>query len=118
MAGRGKISKWGGKRPGAGRKPAYMLTENQIAAMLRTARNRAKTLGKTIDEVLLDVIYAAEDKSTVRDKLAAIRLFKEFTMSKQSEQNINVTQKVGPRIGLPPVKGEDPALKIMSGGKD
>ena len=75
---------------------------------------------KDIDEILLDFIYGKQGKGwkmTVRDRLAAIALFKNCTMTKTSEQNINVNQSTGPVIGLPP-RREDPALKIVDGGKN
>lgn len=117
MSGKEKITKWGGKRAGAGRKPKYMSTDYQIRQMMRTARRKARETGKTLDDVILEIAYGEIKGVTVANQIAAIRLFKENTMAKRSEQDIHVTKKSGPVIGLPPIKGEDPALKIV-GGKD
>jgi len=119
MSGKKIISRWGGSRSGAGRKPSYMLTENQVKAMLRKARKYAKKYDKTIDEVLLDFIYGVQEtgwKMTVKDRLAAIGLFKNYTMSKTSEQNVNVNRQVGPAIGLPPKKPV--VLELHEGRKE
>ena len=138
MAGKPKNTAWGGARSGAGRKPKYMLTDNQVKHMLKKARKLAKETGRDIDDILLGIIYGVErgheviiikgrgnakkkikvivSATEVKDALAAIRLFKDYTMSKTSEQNINVTKQSGPAIGLPPMR-EDPALKVV-GGKD
>jgi len=133
MAGKTKKPRtWGGAREGSGRKPAYMLSDNQVKTMLRAAKNRAKTEGRTLDDVLLDLIYdraAYEvEKSggwveTVvavapRDRIAAIKIFKEFTISKrvESESHNHNYEHPGPAIGLPPMDA-DPALQIIQGGK-
>ena len=55
MAGKTKIGQWGGKREGAGR-PRYMMTDYQQKKMLQAARKRARETGKSIDEILLDII--------------------------------------------------------------
>ena len=103
-------NKWGGKRSGSGRKPKYMLTENQIKTMMKKARKREKETGKSIDDLLLDVIYYT-GKNEVRDKLAAIKLFKDYTMQKTSEKDVNVNINHGPKVGLPPMR-EDPAKQV------
>ena len=110
-----KPSNWGGVRPGSGRKPAYMLTDNQIKAMLRTAKKKAKEEGKALDDILLDIAYDPKDPKV---QLAAIKLFKEFTMSKHTEKDINVNHNQGPKIGLPEMK-RDPAklIQIKGGSK-
>lgn len=132
MAGKPKRAGWGGKREGSGRKPAYMLTDNQVKAMLRTAKKRAKDEDKTIDDVLLDIIYNRQAyelekrggkvdivlEVPPKDRLAAIKIFKEFTIGKriESKSETHNYQHKGPAIGLPPMD-EDPALKVVKGGK-
>lgn len=133
MAGKAKINQWGGARKGAGR-PRYMMTDYQQKKMLQTARRRAKETGKTVDEILLDIIYGVNEarevtlikrgkevttialQTEVKDALVAIKLFKDFTMTKTSEQKITVTKDRGMAVRLPPKK-KDPALEIVQGGK-
>ena len=103
----------GGKRAGAGRKPSYMLPENLVKTMLRTAKKKAKESGKTLDDILLELAYQKKDPRT---RLAAIKLFKDFTMTKHTEKDINVNHNEGPKIGLPEMK-PDPALVLHEGGK-
>lgn len=114
---------WGGRRPGSGRKPKYMLPEHQLRAMLRKARKWGKERGQDMDEFLLAVIAGdmealGVDNVPLRDRITCVKLYKEFTMQKTSEQNINVNQQLGPRIGLPPIRKIDPALEIVKGGRD
>ena len=83
--------------------------------MIRAAKKRAKEEGKTLDEILLDIAYAQvggiEAKVDVRERLAAIKLFKDFTMAKSTEQHLEVTDSRGPGIYLPEEK-PDPAKVI------
>lgn len=116
MAGRQKITGWGGARAGSGRKPKYMMTDTQVRNMMKTARKKAKEYGRTLDEVLIDIAYGKEGKPTVKEQLAAIQIFKSHTMAKQSEQNITVSKDRGMAVRLPP-KRPDPALQIVKGGK-
>lgn len=120
---------WGGKRAGSGRKSSFEITDSQVSAMLRCAKKRAKEENKTIDDVLLDIVYGriayevegrGGKKKIVfdidpRDKIAAIKLFKEFTMARKSQVDKTVRTIEGPAIGLPPSR-QDPALKIVKNG--
>ena len=115
----------GGKRPGSGRKPKYMLTEYQIQQMHKKAKKRAREEGKTIDDILLDIVYDSQaleletktGKKSIkmvtetRDKLAAIKLWKEYTLQKHTEKDVNVNINHGPVIGLPEMR-PDPAKQI------
>jgi len=102
----------GGARPGAGRKP-QSVSQSQVKAMLRAARKRAKEAGRTIDDILLDVMYGLDEQT--KDKLAAIKIFKDFTMAKQTESTVEHTRRtVGP-VCLPE-RRPDPA-KVVPIGK-
>lgn len=120
---------WGGSRPGAGRKPAFATNDAQVMAMLRLAKKRAKTEGKTIDDVLLDIIYNKQAyevekrggrveilmEVTPKDRLAAIKVFKEYTIGKRTESethNHNYNHPE-PIIELPE-KRPDPGLKLVA----
>lgn len=96
-----------------GGRPGKTVTQKAVDHMMRVMRKKARETGKHIDDVLVGLIY--DDLATPRDRLAAIRCFKEYTMSKISEQNINVSKVAGPAIELPAVRGEDPALKLVKG---
>ena len=99
----------GGKRKGSGRKRAFTITEQQAKAMLRKAKKFAKLHGKTVDDVLLAIIHdQEEDPKTI---ISAIKVFKEFTMGKTSEQNVNINDNRGPTIWLPEMR-PDPAKLI------
>ena len=119
MSGKPKRPGWGGYRPGAGSKPKS-LTDKQVRAMLKTARKYAKKYGKTVDDILLGLIYAREDdipmKMTARERIGAIKVYKEFAQAKTSEQNITVQHQTEPAISLPAIE-DDPGLTVVSGGK-
>lgn len=123
---------WGGRRAGSGRKRQTLeVTDKQVKAMLTTARKKAREEGKTIDDILMDIIYGklayeVEKRGgriqiifevTPKDKIAAIKLFKEFTMARKSQVDKTVRKIEGPAIGLPPMR-QDPALKIVKSGQN
>lgn len=100
----------GGKRANSGRKK-YSLTDDQIDSMLKSAAFFEAKHRATIDDILVDIIYSPNSNN--REKLAAIRLFKDFTAQKMHNQNGNNVQQIGPVIGLPELKPIDTkAIKI------
>jgi hypothetical protein len=116
----GKLKRWGGARSGAGR-PKKSTSARQLAKMERAARKWAKETGYDVDGFLLAVIGNDKEKIgatdiPLRDRITCAKIWKEYTMARISEQNVNVTKQEGQVIMLPPMK-EDPALKIVKGGK-
>jgi len=79
--------------------------------MLRKARRRAKSTGKDVDDILLDFIYA--DEVRIADRVACIKLWKEFTMAKLAEGG-DADRSLGPQIFLP---AHRPPLQVVDGGK-
>lgn len=103
----GPKSGWGGARPGSGPK-RQTLSVRQVQGMLRTAKKYAKKHGKSIDEVLLDFVYA-EDTSD-KDRIACIKIFKEYTIAKIQEGG-ETDKALGPGIYLPTEK-PDPSKVV------
>ena len=100
----------GGARPNSGPKKET-LSQRQVQAMLVAAKKYAKKHGKTIDEILLDIIYEDGGK---RDTLAAIKLWKEYTVAKLQEGGETDKGLSGPAVYLPehkPVDGKVVPLK-------
>lgn len=95
----GPKSGWGGARPGAGRKKET-LSATQVKEMLLAAKAYAAKTGKTIDQILLDIIYSLSEGT--RDRLAAIKLWKEYTIAKLQEGG-ETDEALGPQIFLPEV---------------
>ncbi len=87
----------GGRREGAGRKPET-LSQRQVALMLKTAKKWAAEQGKTVDDILLGIIYKvdANDSSI----LAAIKLFKDHTMATMKEGG-DTDRIVTPQVFVP-----------------
>ena len=103
MTGRPKYG-WGGAREGAGR-PAKALTASQVERMLTTADKYALDRGKSVDELLLDILYHPE--TSTRDRLWAIKLFKDFTLARTTE-DAPYLQHSGPTVYLPEHRPVDP----------
>lgn len=79
--------------------------------MLRKAKKAAKRYGKDVDDILLEVIYTADNRPV--DKLSAIKLWKDYTMPKPSEGG-EADKTLGPAVYLPEQR---PQLKSIEGGK-
>ena len=112
----------GGKRAGAGRPKGYRpprlpLSAAQVEEMLKKATEYARKYGKTIDEILLDFVYGVTEvplvsqedtellavlsrKVGTRDRIACIKLWKEYTSPKLSEGGEGDKQ-LGPAVFLP-----------------
>ena len=92
-------TRWGGTRPGAGR-PKSTLTDRAVRKMLRAQNKAEKIHEKTIDEVLLEIIYNKKNPPTAR--LTGIKLWKEHTQARPSEGKNKVNDSIkGPEIYLP-----------------
>lgn len=108
-----KVERRGGARPNAGRKPSkpMSLSAYQVKRMLGKARRYARQYGKDPDDLLFEIMYTADASKQV--KLAAIKLFKECTMAKITEEG-STNKELGPAFFLPE---KHPRLKVVEGGK-
>lgn len=79
--------------------------------MLNVANQYAKKHKKTLDMVLMDFAY--DDSLPVRDRMAAIKLFKDKTMAPISEGG-DADSQLGPSIYLPEMK-PDPGKVVPIG---
>lgn len=104
----------GGKRAGSGRKPIHKLSDAEVKRLVRSARRKAKETGQHISDILIDLAYQDGDKRTA---LSAIAAYYNNVIIKTSEKDVNFNKTDGPAIGLPPKK-QDPALKVLDGGKN
>jgi len=110
-----KSTGWGGKREGSGPKKKVKTTSERVKAnYLKAANKLAKQHGMTIEEAVLSMAYSSETQDSV--KVAILKAYNEALLVKESEQTINHNENRGPKIGLPPIN-EDPALKVVKGGK-
>ena len=109
-------SNWGGKRSNqTGRPPKVTISQYQLDQMLAKAEKWAKKhKGMTVDDFLLKWIYGeVEDdfKLTMRDRIACVKIWKDYTMAKVQEKNINV----GKTYPGPIIYDPDDGNKIISG---
>ena len=89
----------GGKRAGAGRRPADM-SKTEVLNLVKAFRKMAKLHGKTVDDILAEISYNPEENT--RYRLKAIEIYKSCTVTKHSHQ---VVEKIeGPQIMLPPLQ--------------
>lgn len=108
----------GGARPNSGPKKEA-LSARQVRMMLNTAQQYAKKHKKTLDMVLVGFAY--DEELSAKDRMAAIKLFKDKTMAPISEGG-EADKQLGPAIYLPeqsPDPGKvvpiDRALEAPSG---
>jgi hypothetical protein len=90
----------GGARAGAGRKPEA-LSATLVRKMINVANQYAKKHGKTMDMVLAEFIY--DEELPTRDRMLAIKLYKDKTMAPISEGGPTDTE-LGPTVYLPELK--------------
>jgi hypothetical protein len=98
---------WGGRREGAGAKK-QTLSAFQVQQMLDKAKEYAEKYGKSVDDILLTFIY--DEKASLKDRAACIKLWKEYTIAKLSEGG-EADKNLGPGIYLPEER-PDPAKVV------
>ena len=108
----GPKTSWGGTRPNSGRK-TEPLSGRQVQAMLDKASDYEKKSGKSLDDILLMVIYGEKfqgEKVPLKDRLSCIKLFKEYTMARITEGG-DIDNQVEMPVWLPEKK-QDPAKLV------
>jgi len=91
MAAQAKKDPRGGKRVGAGRPPGReTLSVRQVKEMRAKMKERAKVTGKDENDILIDFIQALDAegepiKIALRDRIACIKLWKDYTSPKITE---------------------------------
>ena len=107
----GKKENRGGARPNSG-PPKQTLSQSQIKEMRDAAHARAKKEGRSIFDVLLDIVYG--ESTNTKDCLAASKLYLDKMMIAVKEGG--ETDKVlAPQIYLPqelPDTDEAPDYKV------
>ena len=102
MKAEGTSKNWGGVRPGSDvKKVAKKYSEKVKKNWLDAAKKIAAETGKTIEEHCLRLLIDKKFQSAV--KVAAVKLYNEALLVKESEQTI-IDNRRGPVIGLPPIK--------------
>ena len=108
----GPKTSWGGVRPNSGRKKET-LSGRQVQAMLDKASEYEKETGKSLDDILLMIIYGEKfqgERVPLKDKLASIKLYKEYTMAKLAEGG-DIDSQIEMPVWLPEKK-QDPAKLV------
>jgi hypothetical protein len=104
----------GGAREGSGRKKKTRIYSDKVKkAYIKAAAKLAKEHGKSIEEVMLSMIY--DPKVVDVAKASVLKIYNEALLVKESEQELNVNRS-GPGIYLPQTKS-DPAKLIPIQGK-
>jgi len=94
----------GGKRPNSGKK-ATTISNDVVDKLFLSAHRKAKETGRSIEDILLEIIY--NDEIRANERLAGIKLFYEVTVPKQTE---DTTKKITARL---PDMRQDPAKVIQ-----
>ena len=87
----------GGKREGAGRKPET-LSVRQAKAFEDTAKRLAKQHGKTMQDVIGEIVY--NEKTSLKDCMTAAKLYWDKSIIGASEGG-EADKAVGPAVFLP-----------------
>jgi len=90
----------GGARPNSGPKP-FSLSASQVEGLLRTVKKFSKEHGKSIDDILVGMVY--DESITDNNRLAAIKLVKDLSAPKITEGG-EADKILGPSIYLPDQK--------------
>ena len=101
----------GGARPGSGPKP-FSLSASQVNELLRTVKKFTKEHGKSIDDVLVSMVY--DENITDNNRLAAIKLVKDLSAPKISEGG-SADRQLGPAVFLPE---KHPRLEVVGTDTD
>ena len=108
----GPKTSWGGTRPNSGRKKET-LSGRKFQSMLDKASEYEKETGKSLDDILLMIIYGEKfqgERVPLKDKLASIKLYKEYTMAKLAEGG-DIDSQIEMPVWLPEKK-QDPAKLV------
>ena len=108
---------WGGKRKNQTGRPRKIKTTSEKAKQrwMAAAQKIKKETGETIEYHALKMVLDPDEQGSV--KASILKTYNEALIVKETKQDVNVTEKYGPRIGLPPVRRKDPALEVVKGGK-
>jgi hypothetical protein len=110
----GQKGRSGGPRPGAGRtRKNNIVSEMQKEKWLEAAEQLAEDHGKTVEFVVLEMVYDKDVQDSVR--IAAAKLYTEALIERGMVGDPTVDRPLGPVVGLPPLR-PDPALKIVRDG--
>ena len=111
------VRNWGGKRDGSGRKRSS-LSDAQVKQLLKAAKQQEKKTGKSVANILMDIIHGKKSEVKVKERIAAIKVFYDQTVTSVSESQVDVVKHQEPSIYLPQ-EMPDPAnvVRIASGGQ-
>ena len=113
---KGKDKNWGGAREGSGPK-REVLSVRQVKEMRAKMKERAKATGKDENDILIDFIQAVDGegdavKIALRDRIACIKLWKDYTSPKITEGG-EADKTILPAVFLP---SKHPRLELVNDG--
>ena len=101
-----------GKKGKSGRKAENAtISDTTKKAILKAAKELAKEYGEPVEKAMLRLCY--EDKIQSSVKASIWKSYLESMVAKESKSESKLETHRGPVIGLPPIKGADPALKVV-----
>lgn len=107
----------GGAREGAGRPKgeARVMSDALKGRILQAAEELAKERGITIEKAYLSMLYEKKVMDTA--KASIFKTYVDALLVRESSQEVQVEKReLGPQIYLPKMD-EDPALRVVKGGK-
>ena len=101
-----------GKKGKSGRKADNASASDRTkSAILKAAKELAKEFGEPLEKAMLRLCYDERTQSAV--KASIWKSYLESLVVRETKTESKVEGKRGPVIGLPPIRGEDPALKVV-----
>ena len=105
-----------GKKGKSGRKPeGGSLSDKVKGRVLAAAAKLQKEYGYTIEEAMMRLCFDEKVQATVKVGIWKAYLESMVVRETKTESKVEDNRR-GPLIGLPPIAGTDPALKVV--GKD
>lgn len=106
---------WGGKRENSGRK-RVALSDQEVKALIRAAKKKKKETGISIADQVIALIYAPKREVKPSQRIAALKLYYDQTVTAASESDVTTTNANQPAIYLPEVKQDPATIKLVKAG--
>lgn len=106
---------WGGKRENSGRK-RVALSDQEVRQLIRAAKKKKKETGISIADQVIDLIYAPKREVKPSQRIAALKLYYDQTVTAASESDVTTTNTNQPAIYLPEVKPDPATIKLVKAG--
>lgn len=103
-----KVETRGGTRANAGR-PRIEISDYEVKKLLKAARKKEKETGKSVYDILMDMIYSGREK----ERGPGLRMFLDTVISRSKQQDVKVTTTNAPAVYLPEQRPDPAKLEVV-----